>query len=125
MYEENIKKAGYKLTKPRKLILRFLQNEQHPLSAKEIHKQLKEQTDLVSVYRTLKLFEELLFLHKEERDGILHYYLASEAHHHIICESCGYTECVPCHHSFPKINGFASIKKHQFTLFGVCTQCTK
>jgi len=124
MYNKAIKDAGYKLSRPRKIVLELLEKRHNPLSAQEMHKLLKGKVDLVSVYRTLKLFEELGFLHREENIGTTRFYLSTKAHHHIVCESCGHTECVSCHHSFSQISGFDSIK-HQLTLTGVCVSCSK
>jgi Fe2+ or Zn2+ uptake regulation protein len=124
MYNKTIKEAGYKITRPRKIILELLEKRHHPLSVQEIHERLKGKVDLVSVYRTLKLFEELGFLHREENNGTIRYYLAIKAHHHIMCESCGHTECVPCHHNFSRIKGFDSIK-HKLTLTGLCSGCVR
>ena len=124
MYDKIIKDAGYKITGPRKIILELLKKQHPPLSAQKIHQQLKGRVDLVSVYRTLKLFEELGFLHREENNGTVRYYLSTKAHHHIICEFCGRTECVPCRHNFSQIKGFNSIK-HRLTLTGVCSGCAK
>ncbi|MBU0531622.1 MAG: Fur family transcriptional regulator [Candidatus Uhrbacteria bacterium] len=124
MFSKIIKDSDYKLTRPRKLILELLEKRHRPLSAQEIHKRLKGSVDLVSVYRTLKIFEELGFLHREENVETIRYYLSAKPHHHIMCESCGRTECVPCRHNFSKIKGFDSIK-HRLTLTGTCSACVK
>ena len=124
MYVEAIKKTGYKLTKPRKLILDLLKDIHEPMSTQEIHKRLADGVDLVSVYRTLRLFEELGFLHREESDGNIRYYISPRPHHHIVCKECRYVKCMPCRHDFSKIKGFNSVK-HQLTLTGVCSKCSK
>ena len=93
MYEQIIKKAGYKLTRPRKLVLDFLSKKHTPYRPKDIYKKLKQQIDLVSVYRVLQLFTELEITYKEKIDGEYQYYLADSQHHHITCRKCNKIEC--------------------------------
>lgn len=122
MHKEILRQSNYKLTKPRKLVLDFLDKNHEPISAGDIYNKLKKDLDKVTVYRILEVFEKLNIVFKENRGKEALYYLADKQHHHIVCQKCGYTECVPCNHLFNKIKNFKNIK-HQLILSGVCNNC--
>ncbi len=122
MYKERLKRAGYKLTKPREILLDYLSKNDHPKSAGDIYKGIKKKLDKVTVYRILEVFEDVGVVFKEHNDTESLYYLAEEQHHHIICRKCGRSECVPCQHMFNSIKNFKNIK-HQLTLTGLCNKC--
>ena len=115
-----LKKAGLKLTKPRITILQILEKSPTPLSAKDIHKKTKT-IDLVSIYRSLKIFEEIKLVFGENLNGEKKYHLG-KFHHHIICRICGLSKCLPCNHESPKISFFKKIK-HQVNYSGLCNNC--
>jgi len=121
MNEQGNKKAGYKMTRPRRAVLDYLEKVHEPSSAQEIHEQVSN-IDLASIYRTLGLFEKLNIVQREDIAGTARFYLADCLHHHITCSSCGRIECIPCQHSFSKIKGFKKIT-HQLTLSGICSGC--
>ena len=121
--QEKIKKAGYKLTKPRLSILGILKKHKLPISAKEIYKKVKN-IDLASIYRTLNIFESLNIVNIENRMGKKLYCLAEVQHHHIFCEKCEYIEEIRCNHFFKKVKNFTNIN-HQLTLTGICNSCNK
>jgi len=123
MFEQTVKQAGYKMTRPRRVILDFLSESHHPGSAQEIHERVSG-IDLVSVYRALALFEEIGIVQREDVAGTARYYLANSQHHHITCTKCGCSQCVPCRHQFKSIKGFKNIN-HQLTLTGLCSKCVK
>ena len=56
--EELLTKSGYRLSAPRALVLSFLKKSCQPFSAQEIGKEIKS-INLVSVYRTLHILEEV------------------------------------------------------------------
>ncbi len=124
MHEQIIKKAGYKLTRPRKLVLDFLSKKHIPYRPKDLHKKLKKRIDLVSVYRALQLFTKLEIVYKEKIDDEYQYYLADSQHHHITCRKCNKIECVPCSHLFKNIKNFTKII-HELSLSGLCHKCAK
>ncbi|MFH1291980.1 MAG: Fur family transcriptional regulator [bacterium] len=124
MYEQIIKKAGYKLTRPRSLILDFLSEKHTPYRPKDVYNKLKKQIDLVSVYRVLHLFTILGIVYKEKIGGEYQYYLDDSQHHHITCRKCNKIECIPCNHLFNNINNFTKII-HEFSLSGICNNCAK
>ena len=123
MIEEVFHKAGLRLTRPRLLVFQILQKNHQPQSAQAIHKQLSRRVDLVSVYRSLAMLEHLGLIQRERTREEDFFYLAETPHHHIVCTSCGRSECVPCAHTF-SIKNFKNIS-HELTLSGVCAQCVK
>lgn len=122
--EQLLKKAGFSLTKPRKLVINFLHNNKELLSANDIYIKLKDKVDKVTVYRVLEVLEKAGIVFKELGDKEAKYYLADKQHHHIICRKCGFSQCLPCQHFFNKIKNFNQIK-HQLLLTGLCNKCNK
>ncbi len=122
MNKEKLKQAGLKITKPRELVMAFLQKSQHPLAVAEIYKNLQDKLDQVTVYRVLEALEQVGLVFKEQLNSQAVYYLADKQHHHIVCRLCGRMQCLPCDHLFKKIKGFSQIK-HQLILTGLCSKC--
>lgn len=85
-------------TQPRRLVLKALMNMQKPASHKEIHEWIKKQdaaTNLVTVYRTLEIFEEIGIIHHHSRSGgIMLCSISEKTGHHgfLSCEQCGKVE---------------------------------
>ena len=121
MFQEKLKQAGYKLTGPRSAVLKTLERTKRPLSAKDIHGKVPS-ANLASVYRTLKLLSEIGLAFEETVGNESRYYLGESQHHHITCQRCGKTDCVPCSHKLPSIKQFTNIT-HQLVLSGTCRQC--
>lgn len=122
MYKIRLQQAGYKLTKPRTLVLDFLAKKHKPQAAASIYQNLKNKLDRVTVYRVLMVLEKVGLVFREQSGAEALYYLAEKQHHHIICSQCGYIQCVPCNHVFKKIKNFNQIK-HQLVLTGLCKKC--
>ena len=62
-----LKKAGYRITEQRKLLLYIILNNEYS-SCKEIYYTAKKQDDKVgiaTVYRTVQLLEDMELIHKE------------------------------------------------------------
>lgn len=124
MKVEVLKKAGLSSTKPRQLIIDLLSQDKSLLSAGDIFKVLADKIDKVTVYRNLEALEKAGLVFRELSGKETLYYLADKQHHHISCEKCGLTQCLPCEHIFKKIKNFSQIK-HQLVLTGVCNKCNK
>ncbi len=122
MMEEIIRKSGFKITKPRKLVLDILRNNEHPVSAHRIYDLSNNRIDLASVYRTLSMLESLNIVFKERFGNEERFYMADKQHHHIICRKCGLVECIPCRHLFEGIRGFDNVS-HNLSITGICKQC--
>jgi len=88
-----LSKAGYRLSEPRKRIMKLMEMADKPLNPLAIHRLLREQgvhLGLVSVYRTLELFFSLgLISQVFQPDGLVGYLPVSFGHHHfIVCQNC-------------------------------------
>lgn len=127
----DLKKAGLKITAPRKEILRILSSQ--PMSAQEVHSILKEKgfnVDIVTIYRTLELFENLELVRKTQfEDKTARYELISgqEHHHHLVCIKCGLVEDVVINedkfvHEI-EIQSEFKVERHSLEFFGFCKRC--
>jgi len=120
-----LKESGAKLTLPRKVIIENLNSCNKPLTLKEIH-DLCRNIDFASVYRSIKLFNEIGFV--EEiifADKKVRYKLVSNIHnHHIICSECGEINEIPiCLLSEIKKLTNYKITKHTLEFMGLCPNC--
>lgn len=86
-----LRRAGYRITEPRRQVFLCLSRTETALSISEIIKQCSD-IDRTSIYRTLELFIELDIAHIVPQ-GWKHSYELSEPfrphHHHFTCENCG------------------------------------
>lgn len=120
-----VKESGAKLTTPRKLVLEKLSNSKKPLTLNEIYENC-ESIDFASVYRSIKLFNELGFVEEINfADKKVRYELISNLHHHhVICSECGEIKDLPvCLLSeIEKLTNY-KITKHNFEFMGLCPKC--
>lgn len=136
--KENFKKilqdSGLKRTTPRLAVLKALSEFRYPETAKEIHKRLrKENVDLVTLYRTLALFEKSQLIQRVDlHTDAVYYELNRDHHHHIICTNCKKLEdfkLCDVDYLIKKITSQASnFKKalnHNLEVFGICNTCAK
>ena len=128
---KDLKKTGLKITAPRREILQALSSR--PLSAQEVAYVLKEKgfsTDLVTIYRTLELFNDLGIVRKTQfEDKIARFELTAgqEHHHHIVCIKCGFAEDVVVNEEvlteqIAKQSNF-KLERHALEFFGFCNRC--
>lgn len=134
--EDIVKAAGLKITHVRLSALDALASARKPLTAKALLSALakKDKTiDTVTVYRTLKSFEESGIIRSLSLGSdSLSYELAHDHHHHIVCLSCGLIEDFDAC-AFDSLKSkilkdsrhFKAITKHSFEMFGVCVSCDK
>lgn len=136
IFLEHLKKAGFKRTAQRELILDvFLRTEGHS-SAEDLYGLVKAEDPSVgftTVYRTLKLLAEC-GLAREERlgDGLRRYehHYKHPHHDHLICTECNeliefYSEVIE-----QKQDEIAAQYKfrpthHSLRIFGVCATCQR
>ena len=90
---ERIQEVGYRLTAPRRALVRALAESKRPLSALELHETAKayhSRLGLVTVYRTLEVLEGLGLVRRIHADGACHGFAASSpGHRHAVtCERC-------------------------------------
>lgn len=116
---------GYRITEPRKKIIAALIEAAHPLSALALAKLVS--ADTASVYRTLALLLEEGFVEViETRNSAPRYALAHGHHHHVVCDTCGHVEHIPCTGEFgtpKKVKGFKKITHHEVTYHAHCDTC--
>lgn len=129
---QDLRKAGLKVTLPRIKILELLENAQnHHMSAEEIYKALAEQGEdvgLATVYRVLTQFEQagIVERHSFENNLSVFEIAQSEHHDHIVCEACG--KIVEFHNDeieqqqkdVAQKHGF-KLSGHSLVLYGVCS----
>lgn len=128
----DLKKTGLKITAPRKEILKILSS--NPMSAQEawaILKQKNLEADLVTVYRTLELFENLGMVRKTVfEDKIARFEIVSDSHHHhLVCVKCGLIEDVEVDErkfvkEIEKSSNF-KVERHSLEFFGFCRRCQR
>lgn len=134
MGNENLKKAGLKVTTPRLKILEILeQAKDHHMSAEGIYKQLLdmgEEIALATVYRVLTQFEEagLVMRHRFEGDQSVFELDDGKHHDHLVCIKCGRVEEFLDEMIEKRQNEIAAdfgfiIKDHSLNIYGVCADC--
>ncbi|MFB2537832.1 MULTISPECIES: ferric iron uptake transcriptional regulator [unclassified Acinetobacter] len=90
---QDLRKAGLKVTLPRIKILELLENsDPHHLSAEDIYKMLLEQGEdvgLATVYRVLTQFESVGIVqrHNFENNHSV-FEISRDDHDHIVCQTC-------------------------------------
>lgn len=102
--ERRLESKGIKPTAMRNLVLDFILEQESAISLTELEKALAP-VDRITVYRTLKTFEEHCLVHSiEDGTGASKYALCREdcddsPHHdlhvHFYCNSCKETFCLP------------------------------
>lgn len=93
-WEERLSEAGYRITEPRQAVMTVLQQTECPLNPQEIFDRgtdLHAKLGLVTVYRTLELFEQFDLVRRVHRGEGCHGYLPiSPGHRHVlVCRVCG------------------------------------
>lgn len=140
--EEILKKNGYRMTLPRKVILEVFAKSKGHLNAKEIYLKINKKypdIGLTTVYRTLDLLVRLNLLSRFEfGDGQHSYESKSESlnyHHHLICSSCGKViNCDGCFDEgkvfFDRIQKILAQRydfiseRYGMQIYGLCYACT-
>jgi Fur family transcriptional regulator, ferric uptake regulator len=119
-----------RITAPRLEILKILRKNHHPLTITEIHKKLKTNYDLATVYRTVNLFLKIRLVSEIDfKDEFKRYELVYDRHHHhhVICRKCRKVEDVDACilqevEKDLKKKGYKEIS-HSLEFFGVCEEC--
>ncbi|MEM1243612.1 MAG: ferric iron uptake transcriptional regulator [Pseudomonadota bacterium] len=134
MKDEELKKAGLKITTPRLKILQLLEaEEKHHLSAEDIFKRLSAAGDdiaLATVYRVLTQFEAagLVIRHNFEGGHSIFELDQGEHHDHLVCTKCGQViEFVDSliesqQKKIAEEKGFL-LTDHSLTIYGMCENC--
>ncbi|WLF82999.1 ferric iron uptake transcriptional regulator [Moraxella sp. ZY210820] len=128
---QDLRKAGLKVTLPRIKILELLETaEEHHLSAEDIYKTLLEQGEdvgLATVYRVLTQFEAagIIQRHNFENNHSV-FEIMQEGHHdHLVCQGCNkvveFTNDIieDEQHKIAEAHGFV-LTGHALNLYGYC-----
>ncbi|MFP4344578.1 MAG: Fur family transcriptional regulator [Anaerolineales bacterium] len=133
-WEEVLSAAGYRITEPRRVVVEVLDAALRPLSPQEIYERgqvLHPRLGLVTVYRTLELFEPLGLVRRVHREDGCHGYLLSKpGHRHVLmCERCGraveFAGADDLKALIARVEartGYA-VAEHLLQLFGLCPGC--
>ena len=130
---DKLRASDRRITAPREAILNVLRQHASPLTNKEIHRLLRDDCDLATVYRNLHTLAEMGVVKRVDfGDGAARWELMADAtdhhHHHLVCTRCSaiveIDDCFP--RSFEKAlatrHHFIEIT-HRLEFFGVCPKC--
>ena len=128
-----LERRKIKPTAMRLLVLEFLLKNDHALSLKDLEAGM-ESTDRVTLFRTLKTFEEHKIIHSiDDGTGSVKYAICNDScecdypqdiHIHFYCKVCNETQCLPKVKVPPMSlpNGFAA-QEANVVIKGVCGKC--
>jgi Fur family ferric uptake transcriptional regulator len=128
-----LKEQGYKLTRPRREVIRAIVNRPEHLTPAAIYGQVHRVAPgigLATVYRTIEILSRLGLI-CELHTGSGPSYTASRAeqhHHHLICSGCGTVVDFTGHHldnleqRLARETGF-TIEGHVLEFTGLCRDC--
>ena len=133
-WEETLSQAGHRITVPRRAVMEVLMAAQAPLSPQEIcvrGQAYHDSLGLVTVYRTLELFERFNLARRVHlREGCHGYLATSPGHRHtILCRACGRSmefvgqdDLVDLIARVEERTGY-EVRDHLLQLFGLCPEC--
>lgn len=133
MENQDIRKAGLKVTLPRVKILEVLETSQaRHMTAEDVYKALLEKGEeigLATVYRVLTQFEGAGLVERHHFEGGQAVFeLDRGSHHdHIVCLQCGRVEefmdetIEGCQQKIARERGF-EISDHSLIIYGNCTK---
>ena len=130
--ENRLERQGIKPTAMRLLVLEYLLQQKAAVSLKEVEDAF-EKADRITLYRTLKTFEEKgLVHHVEDGSGATKYAICEEGcqcapedlHVHFHCNSCQKTFCLP-KVGIPsfQLPAMFNLQEINLTAKGVCADC--
>ncbi len=134
--EQLLTKYKLRNTAIRRDVLSIFVDSSHALTHKFIEQNINIEVDRVTLYRTLKTFEEKGVIHRiaDETDTVryalcradcqAHQHRHSDNHIHFRCESCQQTVCMD-DVEIPTVNLPQNFKanKYQFLVIGICDKC--
>jgi len=135
-WQARLSKAGYRISRPRGLIMEILEKAGLPLSPLDIFNQAKREGHLLSIasiYRTLEVLTELDMIKLVHTNSNCKGYVrASIGHkHYVICSGCerimefdGMDDLSELIDRVQSDTGFL-IQKHLLQLFGLCPECQR
>ncbi len=131
-FEPILKKAGYKLTAPRRAVIEVLKSHNEHFSHDQIlaeGRKICPKLGRATVYRTMELLVGLhlvrpLYLN----DATQRFIVATGGHHHFVCTECGavieFDDCIAeqMQHEFSQKYHF-QIQSHLLEFWGICENC--
>jgi Fur family ferric uptake transcriptional regulator len=130
-FNDVLKENGLSMTKTRQYIFELLQDKE-PQSMHELFLRGKNKFDRVTLYRTIKLFEEVHIAQRVYTGWKYKLELTdrfSSHHHHLTCQKCGNiipvkedSEVETLIANLANQNNF-KILNHQLEIQGVCKDC--
>ncbi len=127
--------AGYKLTRQRRVVLEVIAAEGTHLSPAEVYERARvncPDLGLTTVYRTLDILSGLGLVRRVHlKEGCHSFALTSGEHsHHLICRKCGDVVEVEGGDLGPLVDRVAQntgfiVEEHWLELFGTCPACQK
>lgn len=135
--EELVKQLERRKIKPtamRLVVLDFITKHNHAVSLKDLELGL-ESTDRVTLFRTLKTFQDHKILHSiDDGTGSIKYAICTDTcecdypqdiHVHFHCKVCNETQCLP-KVKIPAINipGNYYSEEANVVVKGICNKCT-
>jgi len=133
---QELRKAGLKVTLPRVKIMQILESaESRHMSAEDVYQALRdadEDVGLATVYRVLTQFESagLVTRHHFEGGHSVFEMTPEDHHDHIVCTKCGHVEefyddiIEKQQRKAAEKFGF-SISDHSLYIYGLCADCQK
>lgn len=127
---KQLRKKGYRLTKPRKMVLKALTF--YPQSVTDIVNSLEKKqaiVDMATIYRTLQVLVGLGVVAKIQfnNTSALYELSSNNHHHHLVCNNCGSIEdiCLNEDLLMNQVNKQTSFKvqSHSLEFFGLCVNC--
>ncbi len=134
MQDDNLRKAGLKVTLPRMKVLRILEEANpHHLSAEDVYQRLKdmgEEVGLATVYRVLTQFDEagLIVRHNFEGGHSVYEIDQGEHHDHMVCIKCNRVEefvddVIEKRQQEIAQQANFQMTDHSLTIYGICQRC--
>ena len=101
-YQAALRKAGYRVTHQRELIMDVICESRERLDARQVVAAVRKRDasiDDATVYRNLRFLSERNLIRPFEQYGQTRYELAGPgaSHHHLVCRGCGAEREVPNH----------------------------
>ena len=132
--DQEIRKAGLKVTLPRIKILKILESaDPHHMSAEDVYRKLIDMGDdvgLATVYRVLTQFEAagLIKRHNFEGDHAVFEMEQGEHHDHLVCVICGRVEefvddVIEDRQTTIAEKAKFKMTDHSLTIYGLCERC--
>lgn len=134
MEDQELRKAGLKVTLPRIKVLQILENaDPHHMSAEAVYKSLLEMGDdvgLATVYRVLTQFESAGLIKRHNFEGGHAVYEVDQGvhHDHLVCIVCGSVEefvdeVIEKRQFEIADNASFKMSDHSLTIYGTCRNC--